>query len=230
MKSEKICSIKQCLDQIHDGASIFIGGYMGENSAKNLIHALAESDKGGFTILCNDGGRKIGPDGSMYFGVAELIHSGKVKKLIATHVGLNPEVSELVNEGKLKLVLLPQGSFAEMIRAGGAGLGGILTPAGVGTLVEENEFALKKELIDGKEYLLMKSLKADIAILNSFMSDTVGNLWFRGNSKTFQNVMATAAKTVIVETEQIVPLQTIAAENIAVPGVFVDYILDRSGL
>lgn len=120
---------------IPEGASIMVGGFMGCGSPHHVIAALAELGTKNLTLICNDGSMLNGPDGSEFYGVAKLIHNKQVKKLIATHVGLNPEVAQQMNEGTLEVVLVPQGSMAEMIRAGGAGLGGVLTPTGLGTIV-----------------------------------------------------------------------------------------------
>ncbi|MBQ9032017.1 MAG: CoA transferase subunit A [Parasporobacterium sp.] len=221
----KLISAKEAAAKIPDGATIFIGGYMGESSAKAVIRELLRSEKGGFTLLANDGGQVRKGEAEPYLGIAQLIHAGKVRKLIATHVGLNPEVSELVNQGKMELVLLPQGSFAEMIRSAGAGLGGVLTPTGVGTEVEKNEFTIGKQVIQGKEYLLMAPLRADVALINGTKIDKNGNIWYRGSTRTFSTVMVTAADLVIAEANRIVPVGEVAQENIMTPGVYVDYVV-----
>ncbi len=214
----KIIDIKQAADLITDGSSIMIGGFMGIGNPHRLIDALAESDRGGFTVICNDGAKPG-------FGVAKLLAAGKIKHLIATHVGANPQVAELKNTGKLELTLVPQGSFAEMIRAGGAGLGGVLTPTGVGTVVEEFSHVDRVIDIDGKKYLIEKPLKADFALIGGTKADKTGNVWYKGTTRNFNDVMATAAETVIVECEELVEPGYLSPENVHTPFVFTDYIV-----
>ena len=152
----KFVSIEEAVKLIPDGASIMFGGFMGCGNAHKFIDALSKSGVKDLTMICNDGSMPGGPMGEDYYGVAKLIHNKQVKKLIATHVGLNPEVAtQSMQDGTLEVVLIPQGSLAEMIRADGAGLGGVLTPTGVGTIVEDNPYCLGKQTINGKDYLLM---------------------------------------------------------------------------
>lgn len=222
----KVVSIQEAVDMIPDGATIMCGGFMGCRNAHGVIDALSRSGKGGFTMLCNDGALLIGPGGEEYYGVAKLIHNKQVKKLIATHVGLNPEVAAQYNAGELELVLIPQGSFVEMIRAGGAGLGGIITPTGFGTIVEEADHVHGRIEIDGKQYLIEKPLTADVAIISGHTVDRAGNIWYKGTTRNFSVAMATAADLVIVEADNLVDIGGIEPENVVTPGVFVDYIVD----
>lgn len=165
--------------------------------------------------------------GEEYYGVAKLIHNRQVKKLIATHVGLNPEVAtQSMQEGVLEVVLIPQGSLAEMIRAAGAGLGGVLTPTGVGTIIEDSPFCLGKQNINGKEYLLMAPIRADFAVVSGAKIDKVGNVWYKGTTSNFNLVMATAADVVIAEAEQIVEIGEIAPEDVRTSGILVDYVVE----
>ena len=139
----KVISIEEAVAKIPDGATVMFGGFMGCGNAHKLIDALAKSGKKDLTMICNDASMAGGPLGEDYYGVAKLVHNHQVKKLIATHVGLNPEVAtQNMQEGTLEVILVPQGSMAEMIRAGGAGLGGVLTPTGVGTIIEESPLCL----------------------------------------------------------------------------------------
>ena len=155
---------------IPDGATIMFGGFLGCGSAHKIIDALSKSGKSGFTIIGNDCGMATGPDGDLY-GMAKLVHNKQVKRVIATHVGMTPDVAtQNMVDKTLEVNLIPQGSLAEMIRAGGAGLGGVLTPTGVGTIVEDSPLCLGKQTIDGKEYLLMKPLHADFALVNAIKS------------------------------------------------------------
>lgn len=217
----------EAVEMIPDGATIMFGGFMGCGNAHRIIDALSKSGKSGFTMICNDASMHNGPDGHDYYGVAKLIHNRQVAKLIASHVGLNPEVAQQMNEGSLEVVLIPQGSLVEMIRAGGAGLGGVLTPTGVGTIVEENsEFVHSRIDIDGKSYLLMRPIKADFAIISGYRIDKAGNIWYKGTTSNFNMVMATAAATVIAEADNVVEIGEIEPENIMTSGVYVDYVVD----
>lgn len=226
MKDKPILTAKEAADLIPDGAVIFAGGFLGCGQAHDVISALAESGKTGFTLIANDMSRALGPGGEEYFGIAKLIHNRQVRRVIATHVGMTPEVGEQAAEGFLQVDLIPQGSLAEMIRAGGAGLGGILTPVGVGTIVEESPLTERKLTVDGKEYLLMRPVKADVALLGGYETDRAGNVWYKGTMRNFNVMMATAAELVIVETERLVEVGEIRPENIHTPGILVDYIIE----
>ena len=222
----KFVSLDEAVALIPDGASIMVGGFMGCGNAHKIIDALSKSGKGNFTLICNDGSMPGGPLGEDYYGVAKLIHNGQVTHLIATHVGLNPEVAARMNDGSMKVDLIPQGSLAEMIRAGGAGLGGVLTPTGVGTIVEDSPFCLGKQTIDGRDYLLMKPIRADFALINGYLVDKFGNIWYKGTTRNFNIVMATAADVVIAEADNVVEIGDIQPENVVTSGAFVNYIVD----
>ncbi|SBV98199.1 acetyl-CoA:acetoacetyl-CoA transferase, alpha subunit [uncultured Eubacteriales bacterium] len=223
----KLISLKEAVDLIPDGATIMCGGFMGCGTAHKVVDALSKSGKSNFTLICNDGSFPGGPLGEDYYGVAKLIHNGQVNHLIATHVGLNPEVAERMNDGSMKVDLIPQGSLAEMIRAGSAGLGGVLTPTGVGTIVEDNkDFVLGKVAVDGKDYLHMRPVRADIAIISGYRVDKSGNVWYKGTTRNFNLLMATAADLVIVEADHVVELGEIEPENVHTYGILVDYIVD----
>jgi acetate CoA/acetoacetate CoA-transferase alpha subunit len=188
---------------------------------------LDQSDVTDITGILDDGALVGGPDGSDYYAWASLIHSGKIKKYIGSHVGSNPDASARWARGELELELVPQGSLAEMIRAGGMGMPGILTPTGLGTLVEESPWVDRKLTMDGKEYLLMKALRADFALISGYQVDTKGNIWYKGTTRNFSPLMAMAADTVIVEAEHLVQPGDIAPENVVTPGILVDYIVVR---
>jgi len=226
---KRVIAVQDAVAMIPEGATIMIGGFMGCGNTHGILDALARSGKGGFTVICNDGAMLQGPDGSECYGVAKLIRNRQVKRLIATHVGLNPEVAQQMNEGTLQVDLLPQGSFVEMIRAGGAGLGGVITPTGVGTLVEDSPLVRDKVNYDGKDYLVMKPLRADVALIGAYKVDKLGNVWYKGSAQNFNRVMATAADIVIVEAEELVEVGEIEPENVMTPGILVDYIVIREG-
>ena len=227
----KLISLQEAVAKIPDGATIMYGGFLGIGSAQNIIKALAASGKKNFTIIGNDAGNATGPNGEEYYGVSILVHNYQVKHVIATHVGMTPDVgNQSMKEGTLKVDLIPQGSLAEMIRAGGAGLGGVLTPTGVGTIVEDSPYCLGKQVIDGKEYLLMKALKADVAIICANKVDKFGNCWYKGTTRNFNPLAATAADLVICEAENVVEIGEIEPENVHTSGAYVDYIVDGGNL
>ncbi len=226
MAKKPVITAKEAAAMIPEGATIMCGGFLGCGQARAIVKELVASGKGGFTLIANDMGRAVGPKGEEFFGIAELIHNKQVKRVIATHVGMTPEVGQQNTEGTLEVNLLPQGTLAECIRADGAGLGGVLTPVGVDTLVEESPFCMGKQNIDGKEYLLMKPVHADVALLGTYKCDEAGNCWYKGTMRNFNTVMATAADLVIAETENIVPVGEINHEDIHTFGICVDYIVE----
>ena len=226
MAKKPVITAKEAAAMIPEGATIMCGGFLACGQARAIVKELVASGKGGFTLIGNDMARAVGPKGEEFYGIAELIHNKQVKRVIATHVGMSPEVGEQSAAGTLEVNLIPQGTLAEMIRAGGAGLGGVLTPTGVDTLVEESPFCLGKQEINGKKYLLMAPIRADVALLGTYKCDEAGNCWYKGTMRNFNPVMATAADLVIAETEYVVPVGEIAPENIHTYGICVDYIVE----
>jgi acetate CoA/acetoacetate CoA-transferase alpha subunit len=223
----KFVTVEEAVALIPDGATIMIGGFMGCGNPHKIVDALSKSGKGNFTMISNDGSMLKNPDGTEeIYGLAKLIHNKQVKHLIASHVGLNPEVAAQMNSGEMEVTLIPQGSLAEMIRASGAGLGGIITPTGFGTLVEDAWHVAGKIDIDGKRYLIEKPIHADFALISGYRVDKKGNIWYKGTTRNFNVPMATAADTVIVEADNLVETGEIEPENIVTSGVFVDYIVD----
>jgi acetate CoA/acetoacetate CoA-transferase alpha subunit len=222
----KIVSMEEAISSISDGATIMVGGFACVGTAHKVVAALSESGVRGLTLICNDGGVLNGPDGELHYGVAKLIHNRQVKKLIASHVGLNPEVATQMNDGSLEVWLVPQGSLAEMIRAGGMGLGGVLTPTGIGTIIEDAGHVEGKIEIDGKAYLIEKPLRADVAILSGHLVDKCGNVWYKGTTRNFNIPMASAADIVIAEADKVVEVGEIEPENVMTQGILVDFIVD----
>ncbi|MDD3168897.1 MAG: CoA transferase subunit A [Eubacteriales bacterium] len=214
----KIMTAREAVAPIKDGASIMVGGFMACGTPEALIDALVEKGVKNLTIICND----AGVPGR---GVGKLLTNGQIKTLIASHVGLNPEVAKRMNtdveEDKLECILVPQGTLAERIRAGGAGLGGFLTPTGVGTIVAEGKQVIN---IDGRDYLLEKPLKADVALIRGSVTDKFGNTTYNGTTRTFNPMMATAAEYVIVGACEIVEVGEIDPNNVVTSGIFVDAI------
>jgi acetate CoA/acetoacetate CoA-transferase alpha subunit len=212
---KKVVDKNELKPMLKDGISIMFGGFMVCGTPEGLVDLLIEMKIKDMTLICNDAGF---PDR----GIGRLIVNGQVKKLITSHIGLNPEAGKQMNDGKLEVVLVPQGTLAEQIRAAGAGLGGFLTPTGVGTSVEEGK---QKMTIDGKEYLLELPLRADFAFLRGSVTDTDGNIYYNGTTRNFNPLMALAADTVIVETEKLVQRGEIKPEDVMTPGVLVSYIV-----
>lgn len=224
----KIITAKEAAAMIPDGATVMIGGFMGNGSPEHIIDALVEKNIQGLHVMCNDGGigavyDENGNEIKGPTGNGKLIKNKSLKKFYATHIGLNKQVAEQMNDGTMEVTLFPQGSFAEKIRAGGGGLGGVLTPTGIGTEIAEGKDIIT---IDGKQYLIEKPLRADFAILGGSIVDKKGNVFYKGTTKNFQMVMATAADTVIVEAEKIVEVGELDPDYVMTPFIFVDYIVD----
>ena len=212
----KLISIVEAIDKIQDGMTIMVGGFLGCGSPHKLIDALVNKGTKNLTLICND-------SGFMDIGVGKLVVNKQIKKLIASHIGTNPETGRQMNSGETEVVLVPQGTLAEQVRAGGAGLGGFLTPTGAGTIVENGK---EKRVIDGKVYLLELPLKADVALIAGEVADRFGNIVYDGATRNFNNLMATAADIVIIETERIVEIGDLNPNHVVTPGVFIDYIVN----
>lgn len=217
----KVFKREEILKQFSDGQTIMIAGFAGTGEPKELTDMVLESGAKNLTIISND-------TGYAGEGVGRIFESGQGVKLICSYIGMDPGalamVDRKVNSGELELELNPQGTLCERIRAGGAGLGGILTPTGIGTVIEKGK---QKIEVNGKNYLLETALHADIALIKAWKADTVGNLIYRGTSRTYNPVMATAADLVIVIVDEIVPAGTFDPEVIVTPGVFVNMIMKR---
>ncbi len=211
MKS--IIKISDLKNYLFDGMSIMVGGFMAVGTPELLIDEIVRLNIKDITIICNDAG-------FVDKGVGKLIVNSQVKKLIASHIGLNPEAGRLMSEGLMECDLIPQGTLAEQIRAGGAGLGGFLTPTGLGTIVEKG-----KEIItvNKKDYILELPLRADLALLYGTTVDKYGNTNFTKTTRNFNPVMATATDLVIVQARTMV--DTIDPDNVDTPHVFIDYIV-----
>ena len=214
----KLIDIKKFQSLLFDGMSIMVGGFMAVGTPEILIDAIVAKGVKELTIICNDAGY---PDK----GVGKLIGNRQVKKLVASHIGLNPIAGTLMVNGELEVVLIPQGTLAEQIRAGGAGLGGVLTKTGIGTIVENGKDIIN---IDGEQYLLEKSIKADMALLRGSYVDRFGNIIYNATTRNFNPVMATACNTVVVWAEKMV--NSLDKEKIMTPHLFVDYIVAEDTL
>jgi len=215
----KIMTADEAVSKINEGDSVMVGGFMACGSPEILIDALVRRNVKHLTVICND----AGVPGR---GIGKLLSNGQIKTLIASHVGLNPEVAQRMNtdvaEDKLECVLVPQGTLAERVRAGGTGLGGFLTPTGVGTIVAEGKQVIN---IEGRDYLLEKPLRADHALLRGSVTDKFGNTTYNGTTRTFNPMMATAADYVIVGTCEVVEIGQIDPNNVVTSGIFIDAIV-----
>lgn len=211
----KVVTMEEAVSHVKDGMTVFIGGFLGVGTPEKIIDALIEKGVKDLTVIGNDTGF---PDR----GIGRLVCNNQVKKVIATHIGTNPETGRRMNTGEMEVELCPQGTLAERIRAAGNGLGGVLTPTGVGTIVEEGKQVLE---IDGKKYLLEKPLRADVALINGSVVDELGNVIYAKTTKNFNPMMATAADTVIVFAEKLVKVGEIDPDHVMTSRIFVDYIV-----
>lgn len=212
---EKIITIEEAASKIKDGMTVMIGGFLSVGGPNRIIDAILASGVKNLTLICND---TAYPDR----GLGKLIANRQVAKVITSHIGTNPCTIDLMNAGEIHVEFSPQGTLAERVRAGGAGLGGVLTPTGVGTLVAEGKQIIQ---VDGRDYLLEKPLKADVAIIGASICDGEGNLVYRGTSQNFNPLMATAADLVIAEVGEMVETGSLKPEEVKTPAIFVDYIV-----
>ncbi|MFA6582897.1 MAG: CoA transferase subunit A [Elusimicrobiaceae bacterium] len=215
---KEIITAADAVRKIKDGDTIMIGGFMCCGQPLGIMDAILQSGLKDLTVITNDSGF---PDR----GFGKLVVAKRVKKLIASHVGLNPEVAKQMFAGELEVELVPQGTLAERIRCAGAGLGGVITPTGIGTEVENGK---KKIRIDGKQYLVEKPLTADFALVSGEITDKAGNTFIAKAEKNFNVVMAMAAKHTIVETRKIVDIGGLDPDMVTVPGVFINSIVEAA--
>lgn len=211
----KEITIKEAITHINDGDTLMVGGFMTNGTAERLIDALVEKGVKNLTLICNDAGF---PDK----GIGKMIAKKQFNTIIASHIGLNREAGRQMNEGETTIHLVPQGTLVERIRSGAFGLGGVLTPTGIGTLVAEGKKVIS---VDGKEYLLETPLYADVALIFADKADKYGNLQYRGSENNFNHLMAANAKKTFVETRQLVEIGEMDPNFIHTPGIFVDYII-----
>ncbi len=195
-----------------DGMTMMVGGFMGVGTPQELVNVLLESTIKDLTLIAND-------TAFIETGVGPLILNKRINKAIVSHIGTNPETGRQMIAGELAVELVPQGTLAERVRAGGSGLGGVLTPTGVGTVVEEGK---EKMIVDGREFLLEKPLRADIALLKAFKADKAGNLVYHRSARNFNPVMALAADRVIVQVDQVVEIGEIDPDEVMTPGILID--------
>lgn len=217
----KLKTAEEAVAGIQDGMTIMVGGFLGTGSPEILMDALVKKGVKHLTVIGNDGGLPA-KDGKTARGIGKLLEAGMVDHLIASHVGMNPLVGAGMNDGTLKCTLVPQGTLAEVIRAAGAGLGGVLTPTGVGTIIADGKETIT---VDGKAYLLEKPLKADFALIRASICDKFGNYTCAKATKNFNYVMAMAADTVVIATEELVEVGAKDPDTYAMSGIFADSIV-----
>jgi len=211
----KTVSVEDAIAMIPDGASVMVGGFMGVGTPERLVDELVRQRPHHLTIIANDTampGR----------GIGKLISAQLVGRTVASHIGLNPETQQQMIAGTMEVALVPQGTLVEQIRAGGCGLGGVLTLTGVGTLAEDGKRRID---LNGKSYLLEAALRADFALVHAFLADYRGNLSYALTARNFNPVIALAADTVIVTADHIVPVGVIAPDHVATPAPLVDYLV-----
>jgi acetate CoA/acetoacetate CoA-transferase alpha subunit len=211
----KTVPVKDAVAMIPDGASLMIGGFMAVGSPEGVIDELVRQGKRDLTVIANDTAKPG-------VGIGKLIDNALVSRVIASHIGLNPETQRQMIAGKITVELIPQGTLIERVRAGGCGLGGVLTPTGVGTLVEKGKQRIE---VDGKSYLLETALQADFALVHAFLADYAGNLSYALTARNFNPVIAMAGKTTIVSVEHVVPIGLISPDHVITPAPLVDFLV-----
>ena len=211
----KSISMNDVISMVKDGMTLMIGGFLANGTPESIIDALVASGVKDLTIIAND-------TAFADRGLGKLVANKQVKKVITSHIGTNKATIEQLNAKELEIEFSPQGTLAERVRAGGSGLGGVLTATGLGTIVADGKEIIN---VDGKDFILEKPLRADIAFIGASISDKEGNLVYLGTSKNFNPLMAMAADTVVVEAKEIVEVGTISMEQVHTPAIFVDHIL-----
>ncbi len=218
MIEKPILTPDEAAERVRSGDHVMVGGFLGCGSPHTLIQALKARGTNQLTLICNDSGLHDFKTGRIY-GVAHLVAQRQCQKIITSHIGLNQETQRQMNAGETTVELVPQGTLAERIRAAGAGLGGFLTPTGIGTEVEAGK---NRILVDNRAYLLELPLKADVALIKAQKADRAGNLVYAATARNFNPLMATAAALVIAEVEEIVPIGAIDPNHVHTPSIFVD--------
>lgn len=211
----KTMPVSEAVAMIPDNADLMIGGFLGVGTPERIVDELVRQGKRDLCVIANDTAKPG-------VGIGKLISARLVRRVIASHIGLNPETQQQMLAGELAVELVPQGTLAERIRAGGFGLGGVLTPTGVGTVAEQGK---RKVDVDGKVFLLETPLRADFALVHAFLADYLGNLSYALTARNFNPLMAMAAATVIAGAENIVPVGLIAPDHVITPAPLVDYLV-----
>lgn len=213
----KTCTLSDGVAAIPDSATLMIGGFMGVGSPRRLIDELVRQRKSDLTVIANDSARPG-------VGIGKLIDARLVRRLVTSHIGTNPETQRQLLAGELEIELVPQGTLAERIRAGGFGLGGVLTPTGIGTVVQDGKQIVE---IDGRIFLVERPLRADFALVNAWRADHIGNLCYSLTARNFNPLMAMAGHVVIAEARELVPVGVIAPDDVMTPAVLVHRLIGR---
>ena len=207
--------VSAAIEMVRDGASLMIGGFMGVGTPERVIDEIVHQGKRELTVIAND-------TAMPGVGIGKLVRAKSLRKVVVSHIGLNPETQQLMMSGQLNVELVPQGTLIERIRACGYGLGGVLTPTGLGTIVEESKQRVE---VDGKPYLVETALRADFALVHAFLADYIGNLSYALTARNFNPLIAMAGTTVIANADHIVPVGVIAPDHVITPAPVVDYLI-----
>lgn len=218
--TSKVSSLEKALSYIEDGCVLMFGGFGGVGNPPTLINGIYEKGVKDLILIGNDSGF---PD----IGIGKIVSRGRAKKLITTHIGSNPIAGQLMVEEKLEVEFCPQGILAERIRAGGAGLGGVLSDIGLGSMIEKGK---QKVMVADKEYLIETPLRADVAIVHAKKADTYGNLVYDKSARNTNPLVATAGKITIAEVDEIVEVGELDPESIVTPGIYVDLVIQSKGV
>lgn len=211
----KLITLQDATGFFRDGMTIMVGGFMGVGTPPRLVEALLESGVRDLTLIAND-------TAFVDTGIGPLIVNGRVSKVIASHIGTNPETGRRMIAGEMDVQLVPQGTLIEQIRCGGAGLGGFLTPTGVGTIVEDGKQTIT---LEGKTWLLERPLRADLALIRAHRSDILGNLTYQLSARNFNPLIALAADITLVEPDEMVKTGELQPDQIVTPGAVIDHIV-----
>ncbi len=223
MKEKPVITAGEAVGHIRNGDTIMVGGFMGVGSPPGLLRSLRESGRRDLVLVCSDNGLYLG-DEDEATGVALNVRARQFRRIVSSHIGLNKETQRQMITGETEVELVPQGTLAERIRAAGAGLGGILTPTGIGTEVADGKDVLR---VAGRDYLLELPIHADVTLIRAAKADRGGNLTYAASARNFCPLMATAGRTVLVEADEIVEVGALDPEEIVTPGIFVDYLIQR---
>lgn len=216
MKNKRT-SLQAAIDLIHEGDTVMVGGFMANGTPELIIEALVKKGIKHLTLVCNDAGL-------LDKGVGKMVMNHQFDKIIASHIGLNKEAGRQMNAGETEIDLVPQGTLVERIRCGAFGLGGFLTPTGMGTLIAEGKQVIE---VNGQSYLLEKPMKADVALILANRADEAGNLQYAGSENNFNHLMAANAKITIVQAREIVSVGKINPNFVHTPNIFVDYLIEE---
>ena len=211
-------SLAQSVAMIPDGAVLMIGGFLAVGTPERLVDEMVRQNKRNLTVIAND-------TATPNRGIGKLIAAKLVQKVIVSHIGTNPETQRQMIGGELQVDLVPQGTLIERIRAGGHGLGGVLTPTGVGTRVEDGKQRIE---VDGKSYLVETALRAEFALVQAFLADYLGNLSYALTARNFNPMIAMAGEVVIASADNVVPVGVISPDHVVTPAPIVDYLIANS--